>query len=147
MIDLSVIVVTYNSADLIGPCLGSVLNAPGMTLEVFVVDNASADGTADTVRRRFPEVRFIQSPTNRGFGAANNQAIPLCQGRHILFLNPDTLVRPGALPAMSAFLNDHPHVGLAGPRLVYPDGRTQESVAYRYLGQKYATDSWVRPSG
>ena len=138
--DLSVIIVTYNSAGLIGPCLDSVLDGPGMELEVFVVDNASADGTADTVRRRFPEVRLIQSPVNRGFGAANNLALPQCGGRHILFLNPDTLVRPGALAAMSAFLDGRPHVGLAGPRLVYLDGRAQESVSYRYLGQKYAPE-------
>jgi GT2 family glycosyltransferase len=140
MIDLSVIVVTYNSAGLIGPCLDSLLDAPGMELEVFVVDNASADGTADRVHRRFPEVRLIQSPVNRGFGAANNLALPQCGGRRVLFLNPDTLVRPGALAAMSAFLGSRPQVGLAGPRLVYPDGRPQESVSHRYLGQKYAPE-------
>ena len=140
MTDLSVIIVTYNSAGLIGPCLDSLLDAPGMELEAFVVDNASADETADAVRRRFPEVSLIQNPANRGFGAANNMALPQCGGRHILFLNPDTLVRPGALAAMSAFLDNHPQVGLAGPRLVYPDGRPQESVSHRYLGQKYAPE-------
>jgi len=140
MTDLSVIIVTYNSAGLIGPCLDSLLDAPGMELEAFVVDNASADRTADAVRRRFPEVRLIQSPVNRGFGSANNLALPQCGGRRILFLNPDTLVRPGALAAMSAFLDNHPQVGLAGPRLVYPDGRPQESVSHRYLGQKYAPE-------
>lgn len=81
---------------------------------------------------------MIESGTNQGFGAANNQALPQCQGRHILFLNPDTLVRPGALSALIAFMDSHPHIGLAGPRLVYPDGTPQESVSYRYLGQKYA---------
>ncbi len=142
MTDLSVIIVTYNSAGLIGPCLDSLLDAPGMELEAFVVDNASADGTAAAVRRRFPEVSLIQNPANRGFGAANNMALPQCGGRHILFLNPDTLVRPGALAAMSAFLDNHPQVGLAGPRLVYPDGRPQESVSHRYLGQKYAPERY-----
>ena len=142
MTDLSVIIVTYNSAGLIGPCLDSLLDAPGMELEAFVVDNASADRTADAVRRRFPEVRLIQSPVNRGFGSANNLALPQCGGRRILFLNPDTLVRPGALAAMSAFLDNHPQVGLAGPRLVYPDGRPQESVSHRYLGQKYAPERY-----
>ena len=122
MIDLSVIIVTYNSADLIGPCLDSVLDPSGVPLEVFVVDNASTDGTADSIRQRFPGVTLVENGTNRGFGAANNQVLPQCGGRHLLFLNPDTLVRPGALSAMVAFMDSHPHIGLAGPRLVYPDG-------------------------
>lgn len=140
MIDLSIIIVTYNSADLIGPCLDSVLEPSGIPLEIFVVDNASADGTAGAIRQRLPAVTLIESGTNRGFGAANNQVLPQCGGRYILFLNPDTLIRPGALAAMVAFMDSHRHIGLAGPRLVYPDGTPQESVSYRYLGQKYAPE-------
>jgi N-acetylglucosaminyl-diphospho-decaprenol L-rhamnosyltransferase len=140
MFDLSIIIVTYNSADLIGPCLASVLLPSGVPLEVFVVDNASTDGTADRIRQRFPGVRFVQNTANRGFGAANNQVLPQCGGRYLLFLNPDTLLRPGALSAMVAFMDSHPHIGLAGPRLVYPDGTPQESLSYRYLGQKYALE-------
>ena len=140
MIDLSIIIVTYNSADLIGPCLDSVLEPSGIPLEVFVVDNASTDGTTGALRQRLTGVTLVENGTNRGFGAANNQVLPQCGGRYILFLNPDTLIRPGALSEMIAFMDSHPDIGLAGPRLVYPDGTPQESVSYRYLGQKYAPE-------
>jgi len=140
MIDLSIIIVTHNSADLIGPCLDSVLEPSGIPLEVFVVDNASADGTAGAIRQRLPGATLVENVENRGFGAANNQVLPQCRGRYHLFLNPDTMIRPGTLSAMVAFMDSHPHIGLAGPKLVYPDGMHQESVSYRYLGQKYAPE-------
>ncbi len=137
-VDISVIVVSYNTAGLLGPCLESIEAAPGALPEVVVVDNASADGSADLVRRAHPSVRLLANPVNRGFGAANNQALPLCSGRYIVLLNPDAVLRPGALRELVAYMDAHPAVGLAGPKLVNPDGTPQDSVSYRYPGQKHA---------
>lgn len=135
--ELSVIIVTYNTVGFLGPCLASVLAAPPGDKEVFVVDNASRDGSAELVERDFPAVRLIRNTDNRGFAAANNQALPLCRGRILLFLNPDTEVRPGALTAGIAYLDAHPAVGLAGARMINPDGTPQESVSLRYPGERH----------
>jgi len=135
--ELSVIIVTYNTKRFLGPCLSSVLAADPADKEVFVVDNASRDGSADLVERDFPQVRLIRNAENRGFAAANNQALPLCRGRCLLYLNPDTEVRPGALTAGIAYLDTHPAVGLAGARMINPDGSHQESVSLRYPGERH----------
>ena len=137
--DVSVIIVSYNTADLIEACLLSVRASDGVSFETFVVDNASLDGGAALVREKFPWVRLVENRENRGFGPANNQALPLCAGRHIVLLNPDTVVRPGAFRALSSYMDAHPRVGLAGPALRNPDGTPQESVARRYPGQKHAS--------
>ncbi len=136
--DISVIVVSYNTADMLGPCLDSIDAAEGASPEVFVVDNASTDGSAELVARTRPSARLLVNAVNRGFGAANNQALPMCRGRYIVLLNPDTVVRPGAFREMVAFMEAHPKVGLAGARLVNPDGTPQDSVSCRYPGQKHA---------
>ncbi|MCL5966779.1 MAG: glycosyltransferase family 2 protein [Deltaproteobacteria bacterium] len=135
---LSVVIVTYHSADLIGPCLESIGHGEDPSVEVFVVDNASPDGTAGFVRRNFPGVALLMNTGNRGFAAANNQALPLCRGEYIVLLNPDTVVRPGVLGALADYMDAHPYVGLAGPRIENPDGTRQDSVSYRYPGGKYA---------
>ena len=137
--ELSVVIVTYNTADLIGPCLASVTEGQDVPLEIFVVDNASSDGGADLVRAEFPRVRLVRNSGNRGFGAANNQVLGECRGRYILLLNPDTVVPPGALREMVAYMDAHPRVGLAGPRLLQPDGSRQDSVSFRYPGEKHAS--------
>jgi len=90
--DISVIIVSYNTAELTLACLESVLASQRLSLEVFVVDNASRDGSAEIIRQRFPSVKVIANDSNRGFGAANNQALRECCGRHVVFLNPDTTV-------------------------------------------------------
>ena len=128
MIDVSVVVVSYNVRELLGRCLRSLAAAaPGRTLEILVVDNGSSDGTVETVQREFPDVTLIANAANRGFTAANNQATAVAHGTTLLYLNPDTEVRPGALEAMLAHLEEDPHVGVVGPRLSFPDGRTQSS--------------------
>ncbi len=135
--ELSVIIVTYNTAGFLGPCLDSVLAEPPLEKEVFVVDNASRDGGPDLVERGYPAVHLIRNSANRGFAAANNQALPLCRGRILSFLNPDTEVRPGALAAGIAWLDAHPAAGLAGARMINPDGTPQESVSLRYPGERH----------
>jgi len=144
--DVSVIVVSYNTADLLKKCLESVSAAQRVTYEVFVVDNASKDDSAEVVRKGFPSVRLIANENNRGFGAANNQALRQCTGRYIIFLNPDTTVEPDSFYNMVAFMDANPHVGLAGPKVLNPDGTRQDSVSYRYPGHRYgASDLGTLP--
>jgi N-acetylglucosaminyl-diphospho-decaprenol L-rhamnosyltransferase len=134
--DVSVVIVLYNTADLIVPCLRSVLESRGASLEVFVVDNASSDGGAGIVRERFPSVHLVENTLNRGFGAASNQALDRCAGRYIVLLNPDTEVTPRALRQMADGMDASPRVGLAGPAVRNPDGTRQDSVSLNYPGQK-----------
>jgi len=135
--DISIIIVSYNTKDLIGDCIRSALAAKDCELEFFVIDNASKDGSAAFVRTTFPTVHLIPNNANRGFAAANNQALPLVQGRYILFLNPDTTVPADSLAAMVSFMDVHPQIGLAGTKILNPDGTEQWSVSSRYPGQKF----------
>lgn len=134
--DLSVVVVSYNTADLIEACLLSVRAADGVSLETFVVDNASSDGGAALVRGKFPWVRLVENRENRGFGAANNQVLAECAGRYIVLLNPDTEARPDAFRRMAAWMDANPRTGLAGPTVNNPDGSRQDTVSRAYPGQK-----------
>lgn len=144
--DVSVIIVSYNTADLLAACLESVLASQQVHGEIFVVDNASKDGSAEVVRKNFPAVHLIANADNRGFGAANNQALRECTGKYIVFLNPDTTITPETLHDMVAFMEANPKVGLAGPRVLNPDGTRQDSVSLRYPGHRYgAADLGVLP--
>jgi len=128
MIDASVIIVSYNVRDLLLRCLESVRAATvSYNAEVFVVDNGSRDGTVERVREQFPDVILITNQANRGFGAANNQAIARARGRAVLLLNCDAELHPDALDTMLRYLVENVDVGVIGPRLFYPDGRTQSS--------------------
>ena len=139
--DISVIIVSYNTADMTVACLESVFASQRVRYEIFVVDNASKDGSAEIIRNKFPSVRVIANETNRGFGTANNQALRECTGRHVVFLNPDTTVEQESLFTMAVFMDAHQEVGLAGPKVLNPDGTRQDSVSYRYPGHRYgATD-------
>lgn len=139
-IDLSVIIINYNTADFLGRCLKSIAHQSGVNVEVIVVDNRSKDGSPDFVREQFPWVRLIANEKNLGFSKANNQALNECIGSYAFFLNPDTEVRNGAFKNMIDFMESHPGVGLAGTRIVNPDGSPQSSVEIRYPGQRHARD-------
>jgi len=134
--ELSVVIVSYNTADLIEACLLSVRASDGVSLETFMVDNASSDGGAALVRGKFPWVRLVENRENRGFGAANNQVLAECAGRYIVLLNPDTEATPGAFRRMAAWMDANPGVGLAGPTVNHPDGSRQDTVSRTYPGQK-----------
>jgi len=136
-IDVSVVIVSYNTADLLPACLESIGRSAGVSMEVFVVDNASQDGSVSKIENRFPNVVLIPNDSNRGFGPANNQAIKKSAGRYILLLNPDTTVRADSIQKMVTYMNSHPDVGLAGPAVVNPDGSRQDSVSMRYPGQRH----------
>jgi GT2 family glycosyltransferase len=137
--DVSVIIVSYQTADLIGPCLSSVINQKECRQEVIVVDNASTDGSPTIIAANFPSVRLIVNKENQGFAVANNQALPLCRGRYLLFLNPDTILQEGCLAAAITFMSTHPEIGLAGLQILNPDGSGQESISYQYLSQRYTS--------
>lgn len=130
--DLSVIVVTWNSRDVVGGCLRSVREGAGrFSVETVVVDNDSADGTADLVRKEFPGATVLENEANVGFPRACNRGLARSRGRHVLFLNPDCEVRRRTLPVCVGVLENDPDVGIVGPRLEYPDGRLQPECARR----------------
>ncbi len=108
--DLSIIIVNYNVKELLRDCLRSLMSAD---YEIFVVDNASKDGSVEMVREEFPEATLIASKENLGFARANNLAIKEASGRYLLFLNPDTTVPAGTLPEMIKFMEENSKVGVA----------------------------------
>jgi GT2 family glycosyltransferase len=127
-IDLSIVVVSWNTQELLQKCLNSIYTNPaGVSFEIWVVDNNSIDGSVNMVQQEFPEVKLIKNPTNFGFAQANNQAIRRSVGRYVLLLNPDTRVKSGALATLVDYLDASPQVGAAGPRLLNPDGSLQVS--------------------
>ncbi|MCX7981276.1 MAG: glycosyltransferase family 2 protein [Syntrophales bacterium] len=135
---VSIIIVSYNTADLTKACLESLRLAHGEK-EICVVDNASTDGSVEMIKTLFPEVTLIVNNRNIGFGAANNQALACTEGDYIIFLNPDTVVDPAAIEEAVQFMDENPHIGIAGAHILNPDGSDQESVSYRYPGEKYAS--------
>jgi len=121
--DLSVITVTWNARDNIIEQLRSVvLGSRGISFEQIIVDNNSGDGTADFIKKEFPNVKVIANKTNAGFGVANNQGVEIASGDFLLFLNPDTLVLPGSLDTMVEWMKQHPEAGLASCKLVDRNG-------------------------
>jgi GT2 family glycosyltransferase len=127
-VKLSVIVVSWNTCGLLRNCLTTLKSElQGVEAEVFVVDNASADGSADMVAREHPWVTLIANAENLGFAAANNQAYRKSTGENILLLNPDTEVKPGAIQYLLSFLQSHPQAGIVAPQLLNSDGSIQRS--------------------
>ncbi len=125
---LSIIIVSWNTRDLLADCLDSVYAyPPNGRFEVIVVDNASSDGSPAMAQAQFPQVRLIAKEENIGFALGNNEAIPLCAGEYILLLNPDTVVKPDALESLVQYLERHADVGAVGSRLLNPDGSLQTS--------------------
>jgi len=127
MVDLSVVILSWNVRDLLRQCLQSVTITRLLTSEIIVVDNASSDGSPDMLRAEFPEVRLIVSATNRGYPGGNNDGMTAASGRYVLILNPDTLVVGDALSTMLTYADAHSDVGVIGPQLLNPDGSVQSS--------------------
>ncbi len=130
MADLGIVIVNYNTRDLLQTCLETVYGSEGpVSFEVCVVDNGSTDGSAAMVAKMFPQTHLIANPDNRGYPAANNQGLRAFGFPHApdaprfaLLLNPDTELPPNALREMVAFMESHPRAGVAGPKLVRRDG-------------------------
>jgi len=145
-VDFSVIVVSWNTRELLRQCLQSIVDEPGVQVvaadadsaqqaqpgqvlaEIVVVDNASDDGSAQMVQADFPQARLIANRHNAGFARANNQAIAQARGRVLFLLNPDAYLLPGALAGLARFLRDHPEAAAAGPNVLNPDGSWQAAV-------------------
>jgi GT2 family glycosyltransferase len=128
-IDLSILVVNWNSANYLKPCLETVYKEThGIQFETIVLDNASYDGSAELCRDQFPQVKFVQGTENLGFTKGNNFAYPFTSGRNLLLLNPDTEIRNGALNKMLATFESLPNAGALGCRLLNSDGSVQPSV-------------------
>jgi len=127
--DLSIVIVNWNTRDLLRDCLVSVFAGSGpLRIEVWVVDNGSADGSLAMLKAEFPSVKLIANAENRGFAAANNQALARAAGRHMLLLNTDTIVHGRVLAQAVAFLDAHPGIGILGPRILNRDGSVQGSA-------------------
>lgn len=128
--DLSIIIVNWNTRNLLVQCLSSIYQTVRtVEMEVWVVDNGSKDGSGTAAVEKFPETKFVQNKVNFGFARANNQALNLATGRYLLLLNPDTKVNPGAVERLISFMNAHPEAGGAGAQLINSDGSKQNSIA------------------
>ncbi len=133
VVDLSIAIVSYNTAALLEKCLAAVYatSNANYTFEVLVVDNFSGDESVEMVKTHYPQARIIANQQNRGFAAASNQALEMAQGTYWLLLNPDTEIQGEALWQMVAFLEAEPQAAVVGPALLYPDGTFQEG-AFRF---------------
>ncbi len=140
---IGVVIVSYNTQELLGDCLQS-LQSVSLPLRILVIDNASLDDSVSVVQTHFPQVEVCVLDHNRGFAAANNLGlrmlgfatlssgtVSMTPPEFVLLLNPDTVVLPGALETLTAFLQAHPRVGMVSPRLLNPDGTTQPA-AFRF---------------
>ena len=128
-VDLSIIIVNWNTADLLKNCLESIYQHVSLEKEVIVVDNNSTDNSVDMVRTSFPQVQLIAESENLGFPKGNNVGLELAHGRYILLLNPDTEVYAEGLEPLIQFMDENPAIGIAGPTLWNPDGTHQPSQA------------------
>jgi len=127
--DVSIIIVSFNTRDLLRECLQTLIKEAGtLCYEVLVIDNASADGSADMVAVEFPTVHLIRSTINLGFAAANNLGFAQAQGRYVVLLNSDAFLTAQALTKAVTFMEVHPNVGMSGARLMGRDGAWQPSA-------------------
>jgi hypothetical protein len=126
MSDIAVAVISYNTRELLRQCLASVF-ADGAG-DVVVADNGSTDGSVEMLRAEYRRAQVFVDPSNPGYGSASNAAIALCRSDYVLLLNSDTLLAPGALRALCAYLDANPRVAIVGPRLRNADGTLQRSL-------------------
>jgi GT2 family glycosyltransferase len=141
---VSALIVSYNVRGQLLQTLDAYYSTCGTDAEAIVVDNASADGSADAVEAGFPQAKLIRLERNVGFGSANNAGLDICSGEFILLLNPDVLVKSGCVKTLADFLAATPEAGAVGPRLERPDGRpdlaarrafpSPLSALYRFAG-------------
>jgi GT2 family glycosyltransferase len=129
--DISIVIVNWNTRELLGNCLASIARTVhGLRYEIIVVDNASSDDSVAMLREKHPQVRVIENAENRGFGAANNQAFAVIEGRYVLLLNTDTVLTENAVHELFSFMETHKTVGIAGGQLLNEDGSKQNSIAH-----------------
>jgi hypothetical protein len=128
MVDLAIAIVNWNTKDLLKACLRSIFDQTrGLDYQVWVVDNASSDGSVEMVKGEFPQVRLIENMTNVGFTKANNQVLRQSRGKYVLLLNSDTQVIGNAIKELFDFMEAHPEAGAGGCQLLNRDGSFQSS--------------------
>ncbi|MCJ7534513.1 MAG: glycosyltransferase family 2 protein [Anaerolineales bacterium] len=127
--DVSIIIVNWNTQEIISQCLHSIYTSQtAKKFEVWVVDNGSSDASVKMITESYPQVRLIANEKNVGFAHANNQAFMQSSGENVMLLNPDTVVEKDVIENLVNFLDQTPDVGAVGPRLLNPDGTLQESA-------------------
>jgi GT2 family glycosyltransferase len=124
--EVSVIIVSWNTRDILRDCLKAMYaQTKGIDLEVIVVDNASNDGSAETVGTQFPQVKLIRNSENLGFAKASNIGIEACSGKYVALVNSDIVVLGDCIKKMIEFIDQHPDIGMAGPQILNPDHSLQ----------------------
>lgn len=122
----SLCIVTYNNRDNIEAALDSVFRqCSEVELTVYVSDNCSSDGTPDLIEKRFPRVKLLRNPDNKGFGAGHNKVLPLLGSDYHFIVNPDIILKSDVIGDMCRFMEDNPDIVMAVPKFVYEDGREQ----------------------
>jgi GT2 family glycosyltransferase len=130
--ELSIVILVYKSYGLLRQCLkGLRLLRLDFPYEVIVVNNAPKDNYSETIKDQFPEIKFIQAEKNLGYGAGNNLGLKQTTGRYVMIINPDILILTNELGKMIKYLDQHPEIGILGPKLINPDGSLQYSC-YRF---------------
>ena len=125
---LSVIILTWNSKEMLRLCLNSLYSSLKVSeYEVIVVDNGSQDSTTEMISNNFPEIKLIKNTSNKGVAPARNQGLQIAQGKYLLLLDVDTTVAVGTIDVLIDYLDKHSTIGLVGPKLFYPDGQLQYS--------------------
>ena len=128
--DISIVIVNWNTKELLLDCLASLYaTVKELRFEVFLVDNASSDGSVEAVRAQYPQVNVIQNEKNLGFAVANNKALRVMQGKYALLLNSDTVLTDGAIAKLFTYLENHGELGMACGQLLNADGSKQNSIA------------------
>ncbi len=126
--DISVIIISWNTAGLLRNCLDSILRSPARCRrEIIVVDNASQDGSPDMIKNDFPDVKLIRNPDNYGFARANNVGIKAAGGRYVCLANSDTLIQDDCLDKLCEYLDGHPEIAVLGPKLLWSNRSLQWS--------------------
>jgi GT2 family glycosyltransferase len=131
MVDVSIIIVNWNTRGALCDCLKSVYEETGnIQFEVIVVDNASSDGSVEMVKSEFPGVILVENSENKGFARANNIGIQASRGRYVCLVNSDVIVLEDCIEKLMSFMDEHPGLGMAGPRILSPDRALQLSCRH-----------------
>jgi len=151
--DVSIVIVSYNVADLLQKCLSSVKRETSCEYDIIIVDNNFSDDSVDMIRKHHAEVMLIENQTNLGFARANNQAFMRGKGRYIFMLNPDSIILGNAVNKLVQFMEDHPEAGACSPKILNPEGSLQPNchhfptIAMRLaehfqLSRRYTKSRW-----
>lgn len=153
MISLSIIIVNWNTRDFLKKCLHSVYDTVrNLDFNIWVVDNASTDGSVAMVHGQFPDVHLLENSENLGFAKANNQVFRSCDGELVLLLNSDAFLKEDAVRSLVTAMEENPSAGIIGARLEYPDGQPQNCFwKLPTLGNEIirlsGMDKWMNPEG